>query len=201
MKRTVRIGLTTLVVVAALAAAACQTPPPKVYTQSAPDLDLSRYQTFGFLEKPGTDQAGYRTMTTTQIEAAVSREMELRGFRRVPSTPDVLVNFNLETKDKVTGASGPKVSVGLGGGGGGYGWGVSTGGRSDVRTETEGTLTVDVVERERNTLVWSGTASGRVTAEARENPQPVIDAAVRDIFAKFPRTATSAPASTLEKAP
>lgn len=197
MKPHARFGIATWVAAAALAVAACQTAPPKVYTQSSPELDVAKYQTFGFLDKPATDQAGYRTLTTTQIESAVAREMELRGFRRTATNPDVLVNFNVETKDKVSGTtSKPSVNIGLGGWRGGYGWGVSTGsGRNDVRTETEGSLTIDLVDREKNSLVWSGTASGRLTEAARENPQPVIDGAVRDIFAKFPRPATSVPAS------
>ena len=51
------------------------------------------------------------------------------------------------------------------------------GGR-DVRTITEGSLTIDVVDHGQSALVWSGTAEGRLTKKALNDPQPAIDQAV-----------------------
>lgn len=43
-----------------------------------------------------------------------------------------------------------------------------------VRQYTEGTLTVDPVDRARKQLVWSGAAFGRVTDKVRNNPQAAV---------------------------
>ena len=45
---------------------------------------------------------------------------------------------------------------------------------------------VDVVDRERNMLVWEGAASGRVTDSTRRNLEETIHNAITDIFAEFP---------------
>ena len=44
---------------------------PVVRTQSAPALDLQRYQSFGFVEHPDTDKSGYTTLTTRYLKDAV----------------------------------------------------------------------------------------------------------------------------------
>jgi hypothetical protein len=161
---------------------------PQIRTQSAPNLDIARYSTYGFMEKPSTDKAGYTTLTTRYLQEAVAREMDARGYRRSES-PDLLINFNVAEKDKVESRPGPNVGVGYGGWGWrrGYAWGVGLGGYNDVRSVTEGSLTVDLVDRSRNELVWSGTAVGRLTKAALDKPQPAIEQAVDLIFDKYPK--------------
>jgi hypothetical protein len=48
-------------------------------------------------------------------------------------------------------------------------------------------LTIDVVDQQKSALVWSGTAQGRLTKKALNDPQPAIDDAVSAIFAKYPK--------------
>jgi hypothetical protein len=172
--------------------AACQSV-PQVRTRAAPGVELGAFHTYGFVEHPATDKYGYTTLTTRQLEKSVARELEARGYARAES-PDLLVNFNIATSDKVQGTPGPALGVGFGGWRHGYGWGVGYGGE-DIRTVTEGTLTVDVVDRSRNELVWSGSAVGQLTKQVLDNPDPAIDQAVTLIFAKYPRpqAARSAP--------
>lgn len=164
---------------------ACQTR-PDVRTHSAPTLDLAKYRTFGFVEHPDTDKAGYTTLITRYLKDAVTREMLARGYTQ-GDEPDLLVNFSVASKDKVESTPGPAVGVGWGSWRRGYGWGWAMSDR-DVRTVTEGSLTIDVVDRERRELIWTGTASGRVTSKVMHNPQPAIDDAVSAIFAKYPRS-------------
>jgi hypothetical protein len=166
--------------------AACQTR-PEVRTQSAPNLDVARYTTYGFIDKPSTDKAGYKTLTTRYLEEAVSREMASRGYQR-SDNPDLLINFNVAEKNKVE-SRGPAFGVGYGGWGWrrGYGYNVGIGGYDDIHNYTEGSLTVDVVDRASNELVWSGTAVGRLTRKAMDKPQPAIEEAVDTIFDKYPK--------------
>jgi hypothetical protein len=158
---------------------------PVVRTQSAPALDLQKFQSFGFVEHPDTDKAGYTTLTTRYLKDAVTREMLARGY--TPSAePDLLVNFSTGSRDKIEGNAWPDVGLGWGHWSRGWGWGGSWGGR-DIRTVTEGSLTIDVVDSQRKELIWSGTAKGRVTSRDEMNPQSAIDKAVSAIFTQYPR--------------
>jgi hypothetical protein len=174
-----------LVFVLAVALSACQTK-PQIRTQSAPELNALGYQTFGFVTHPNTDNAAYTTLTTRYLKEAVSREMLARGYTQ-SDKPDLLVNFAVGSRDKVESTPGPGVGVGYGRWGWrGWGWGVGYGGR-DVRTITEGSLTIDVVDQRRSEVVWTGTAEGRLTKKTMRQPQPAIDQAVTAIFAKYPK--------------
>jgi hypothetical protein len=53
-------GLAIAGLVTLLAACASR---PQIRTQSAPELDTLKYQTFGFVEHPDTDKSGYTTLT------------------------------------------------------------------------------------------------------------------------------------------
>lgn len=183
-------GLATAAVVVTLAACAAK---PVVHTQSAPAQEIQKYQTFGFVEKPDTDKPGYTTLNTRYLKDAVTREMTARGYSPAADNPDLVVNFALGSKDKVEGDTGPTFGVGIGRGGwgrGGWGWGGSYGGvysGRDIRTITEGSLTIDVVDPQKKELKWSGTAKGRVTSKSENNSQQAIDEAVAAIFAKYPK--------------
>lgn len=177
----------------ALSLGACATR-PAVRTQSAPELNAVQYRTFGFVAHPDTDKSGYTTLTTRYLKEAVTREMLARGYTE-SSEPDLVINFDVGTQNKVESTPGPAVGVGYGRWGWrGWGWGVGYGG-SDVRTVTEGSLTIDVVDRSKSALVWSGTAEGRLTKKALQNPEPAIDSAVNAIFAKYPKQPLTAATS------
>ncbi|MEP7247372.1 MAG: DUF4136 domain-containing protein [Gammaproteobacteria bacterium] len=173
------------VALVALTLGACQTR-PEVRTQSAPALDVTQYRTFGFVEHLDTDKAGYSTLITRYLKDSVTREMVARGYTQ-SETPDVAINFTTGEKDKVEGTTGPSLGVGYSRWGyRGFGWGLGYGGR-DIRTVTEGSLTIDVVDQSRKELLWTGTASGTLTKKIQNNPQPAIDQAVTAIFAKYPK--------------
>ena len=178
----------------ALFLGACQSR-PQIRTQSAPELNVLQYQTFGFIDHPSTDNASYTTLTTRYLKDAVTREMLARGYQQ-SDKPDLVINFQVGSKDKVESTPGPAVGVGYGRWGWrNWGYGIGYGG-SDVRTVTEGSLTIDVVDHRQNSLVWSGTAQGRLTKKTLNNPQPAIDDAVNAIFAKYPKQPLVASAAT-----
>src|SRR5262245_7299139 len=104
--RWVRV-LATVGVMLTLAACAAK---PVIRSQSAPALDIAKYQTFGYVEKPDTDKAGYSTLTTRFLKDAVTREMVARGYRE-SDKPDLLVNFNVGNRDKVEGDAGPNIGI------------------------------------------------------------------------------------------
>jgi hypothetical protein len=58
--------------------------------------------------------------------------------------------------------------------------------RVDVDQFSEGRLSVDVIDRRQNMLVWEGVASKRVTQRTLNDLGPAIDGAIHDVFVEFP---------------
>ena len=183
----------TMLCAGAALLAACETA-PRVRAESAPGADVARYATFGFFEKLGTDQHGYTTIATTQLKAAVTRELEARGVH-LSANPDLLVNFYVQTKDKIESYPG---TLGFGYshfGWRGVGWGMGYG-MTDVQSYTEGTLTIDLVDRQKNALVWQGVAIGRLAERAMRQSEVTINHAVAAVFEKYPVQSAGRPAGT-----
>jgi hypothetical protein len=180
-------GLLTAAVLA-LALAGCATG-PKIRSQTAPGGNVATYRTYGFFEKLGTDVSSYASVLSLNLKAATARELEARGYRAATSDPDLLVNFHLAQKEKVEGRSGPTFGLGFGRGWGswrsGYSWGMGVH-DTDIRSTTEGTLTIDLVDRARNQIVWAGSAAGTITSKVLDDPKAAIDRTVPRIFEKFP---------------
>ena len=172
--------------------------------QSAPDIradydksaDFAKYRTFGFVDRPGTDQAGYSSIVTQDIEAAISAEMEKRGYTR-SENPDLLINFSGKLQKMQDIRSSP--SAGPYYGYRGYG---AWGGYNEVYTVnyTEGTLNVDVVDAKKKQMVWGGVGVGEVTKQHMQDRQAALQKAVADIFVKYPfRAGEGVPIKTAEK--
>lgn len=181
-----------------MAVASCASTRPLVRADHDPREDFSRFKTYGFFDKLGTDEA-YATLLTKYLKEAVSREMERRGYR-YSEEPDLLVNFNAKVKDKqrvVRSAAGGGYARGYYG----YRWGYygPWGGYAyDTYVEeyTEGTLNIDLVDRADMQMVWEGVAIGRVTEKDYDNLKQAVDAAVVAIFKKYPyRAGRSEPVS------
>jgi len=165
---------------------------PRVYTDVDPAADFGQFQTFAFIESAGKDtEARYQTLSGQRIEDAISAALEARGYRVDIRNPDILINFHLKTEEKTRTA--PPVYVG---GYYGYRSGMYVGWPGYVEpgyvdTYTEGTLTVDMVNRVTRQMVWEGTAVARVTSSVREAPNETVRSAVASIFAKYPFVAGS----------
>ena len=100
MKRASRVAI---LAASLLALAACSSG-PDVRALSDPSANFTQYQTFGFMSPLGTDRAGYRSVVSQQLSDSTRREMEARGFRYDPASPQLLVNFsaNLNEKMRIT---------------------------------------------------------------------------------------------------
>jgi hypothetical protein len=155
---------------------------PTIRSHADPTADLSRFRTFGFFAQ----QQSYASFVSRYIESAVVDEMVARGYVR-SETPDLLINFHVQTQDKLQVTQTPSAYYGWRRG---YGWGGPYGGyETDVRQYKEGTLNIDIVDRSRNQLVWEGVAVGRIRTQSMDDPQPAIKAVVAQVFTKYPGTA------------
>ena len=175
---------------AALALGACATTSgPTVRVDADPTANMASYGTYSFFEPFGTDRSGAATPLGNTVKQALRREMDVRGLRYVESGGDLMVNAGVKSSDKTDVSTMPTMDPYFGYRGGRYNPWVGYSQETIVRQYTEGTLTIDLVDRARKQLVWSGAAFGRVTDKVRNNPQSAVDTAVREIFARYPKAA------------
>ncbi len=169
--------------------AGCSTT-PTIVTNADPSADLGSYQTFDFIQPLSTDRDGVRTLLSTHLIEATTRELEDVGMRRVMEDPQLLVNFFVSTRETIETRTVPASSLSMSHRRGRYGvWGgyslhMST---TEVVQRTEGTINVDLVDAARNQLVWEGAATGRVTDRTRRELEQTVNSAISDIFARFPQ--------------
>jgi hypothetical protein len=174
-----------------LVLAGCGTPGPSVRSSAEQGADLTRFRTFTFMQPLSTDREGYQSIISSQLMTATERELVARGFQRVDSGAELMINFsaNLDQRLRVTQTMNQRSSVNA--------WGSHRRGfystwpsyRTEVRQYISGTLVVDVVDAARNQLTWEGVAQQRITSRTANDAGPAIDTAVREIFASFPARA------------
>jgi hypothetical protein len=185
-----RIARTPGVIAAVLALAACAAPRPEIRSDYDASTDFSQFRTFAFMERAERGVARtYDTLADRRVIAAVTRELEARGYRRAEADPDLLVNFAMSSEDvqevqTVPSAIVPPPWYGWRGGYY-YPWPAYTY-ETYVDRYERGTLYIDLVDARRNQLVWEGRARGRVTRKDREDPAAALDLAVSEIFAQYP---------------
>lgn len=195
MSPLVRAGVRTCLLLAAsaLVLAACLSK-PVISSQVAPEIDLTKYRTYAFMDRLSTDSAGYTSITTQLLKQAVDREMAARGL--TPSgEPEVLINLLATNKDRIEGDRDPRIGVTYGHWGWGRrGWGAGVGIGDEIRSVREDTITIDLVEKARNVLVWSGSATFRPTKADRNDQEPRINEVVAKIFDRYPQPVVKAAA-------
>lgn len=186
----IRRGLRVAPLAALVALAGCASSGPTVNTDRDPGVDLSAYRTFGFIKPLSTDRQGYSTLASRRLKQSTRREMESRGYKYTESNPELLVNFNVNVRERQEVRSSPAAARY---GYYGYRWGLYDpwgGYPADVYTVNYkiGTVAVDVVDAQRKQLVWQGMVEGRVSNKEMRNPSGTIDEVIARIFTKFPAT-------------
>jgi hypothetical protein len=175
----------SFIALAALIVAGCETG-PQVRSVSEPGANLSLYHTYSFVAEPGTNRGGNVTPLTTFFESAISREMNARGFQRVDSGGDLLVNFNARVTEKADIQSTPGTGPYYGYGYYGYRGGLYSGPEVQTVRYKVGTANIDVVDAKRKVVVWEGIAEQELTDDVMRNPQAAVDNAVAKMFTQFP---------------
>ena len=152
--------------------------------EKAEGINLSAYKTFDFFQ---VDASGDTISTLfqeriTKLEDAIALEMQQKGYLLSKTDPDLLINIGLvvdeqtQTRrtDFVTDA--PRYI-----GQRRYSWKSE---EVEVGRYRQGTVTVDLVDRIKNTLVWKGTVQDIIPKK-----EPAIEATIRKgiskLFKKF----------------
>jgi hypothetical protein len=192
MMSTVRIFATKQWLKGALSAlclvlAGCATG-PKVNAVYEQGVNFTNYKTFAFLAdlKPSGEQA-YRTLADKYLEEAIRKELTDRGLVEQEGG-DLLVGFQVSSKEKIVSTVTPGFDFGYYGyrGRRGFGYGYGYGSETIVSQYTEGTLSIDVVDAAQKQLVWQGVAIGKLKAPKENQLRQEIFQVVNQIFIKYP---------------
>jgi hypothetical protein len=167
---------------------------PDIMSDYDPGANFGVYNTYNFVEGAGPDYGNYQSFFTKYVIAAVTIEMEKRGYTK-SDDPDLLVNFGAKLDDKVDvrTTSAPMTGGYYGyrrgayGAWGGYGYGTET----HVSEYTEGTFNIDIIDNRRQQLVWEAVGIGRITDKKRENLEETVKTGVPNYFAQYPFVAGS----------
>lgn len=153
----------------------------KVEVARQPDLDYSKYQSFGFRLKEGIppeQPLGENGDVLKEVRAEAAKLLLNRGMTLVEGeTPDIWITFFGLVQESLS-IEGTSRSVGA------VTW-VGDPGAHSSRTAIQGTLVVEIFDGETDERIWSGWA----TAEAAQRGKLRARAgkATRKILEEFPR--------------
>ncbi len=182
----------TALIIGIAALVGCAPPKPTMRSDYDRGVNFSSYRTYSYVNPVGTDKAGYSSLLSQHFKMAIDSEMSARGYRKVDSDPDLMVNFMANVDEKTDVRSTPSSSMTMGMGYYGYRGGMYAGmpvyNSSEVETVRYkvGTANVDLVDARQKKLVWTGVAEGRLTDEVMKNPQAAIAHVVTQLFTTFP---------------
>ena len=186
-----------LVSCSSLALVGCASP-IKIAHDMDPEVDFSKFKTFAWISdepliKPAeglTAGAGARVnpLDDQRVRRAVNQNLSSKGFKPVGlEQADLVVSYGFGSEEKLDIYSSPNA-------GGyypyGYGYGYGYGGwygGSDVRVNqyTQGTLTIQLFDRETKNAVWVGWASKRLS-DSDSRKEGLLAEVINKILEPFP---------------
>lgn len=155
----------------------------EVYSDFDPNAKFDSYTNFMVLEH--LKSMPLKDAPKKWLHQAINSEMSSRGYTETKS-PDLLVKVMIKSKTTETTSLQRNNDFYWGSTYYNYGWGIGTGvNKISYDTQTEGTVIIDIIDREKKELIWQGRASGAAKNEnslTEENVQKLI----RKIFATYP---------------
>ena len=155
----------------------------KVSSDFDKSAGFASYKTYSFTEEAKNLQLD--DLNKNRILTAIESELGLKGFSKVESNPDVLIDVKLKGEQKQTATANTSGGYGYGYR---YGWG---GGFSTTTinydTYVDGTLFVDMIDAKKNQLVWQGRGTRTLDPDANQKKrEDNINYAVKQIFKQYP---------------
>lgn len=176
---------------ALLIASGCST--TNIRSDYDPNADFGSYETWNFIDGAGPDDGEYEGFFTQYMKEAIDIEMAKRGYV-MADDPDIWVNFNGILREKTQIREVPASPPPIGYYGyrsayystwGGYGWGTET----HVSQYTEGTFNIDIIDNEKDQLVWEAVGQGRISQKDIANLRERVMEGVPKFFALYPYVA------------
>lgn len=149
---------------------------------------FSRYRTFAWMADepmigPPEQVARVSPLNRMRIVDAIESELGAKGFQKTTerAAADFVVSYTVGARDRLDVQSYPAPYQGM------WYWGGPYYGHDvDVRTYTEGTLSIDVFDGTTHQPVWHGWGSKRITAHDVRHAAEQIPPAVAAILKDFP---------------
>jgi len=166
----------TLLLIGFITLASCSS--VKVASDYDREVDFSNYNSFAFY-KPGIDKAEISDLDKKRILRAIERELTAKGMLK-NTNPDLLISIFTESTENVNIYQN---NFGYGWGWNPYYWGAS--GFNSVSTNVEGTLYIDLIDAQRNELIWQGLGTGILSLDMNKK-QEKINEIVNKILEEYP---------------
>lgn len=183
MKKLTFAGAAVLLLMAACG------PTLKVTSDYDRQANFQAYKTFAYYN-PGGDKGSVSQLNRGRIENAIIAQMKAKGYvESDTASADLLVNPITVAKE------GKSVTAntdyyGYGGFYRPYGWGAGFGNVSSTTNYTvdkyiDGSLIIDVVDRNKRALLWQGVGNSEIDGPLKD-PDTQIPKAVAKIMGSFP---------------
>ena len=164
----------------------------KVVTDTKSDANFSNYQTYKVVhyvneEDQKAQKDRVNPINRGRIESAITSNAELRGMKKAESNPDVLILWASDVDVEKSYSSHTTYSGGayMGYRGRHYMGGGPTYTTTDVNEYHIGILTIAVVEKESEELLWLGKGTKDISGNERK-AEETINLIVGKIMAEFP---------------
>jgi Domain of unknown function (DUF4136) len=159
-------------------------PSSQVFTDYDKAANMEGYHTFGWLPvsafiESANNPVYYNELNDKRIKNAVGNQLESRNYQ-FSNDPELLIHYHIVIQDKAIVRTDPY----------GYYYGpywMST--ETNLYEYKEGTLIIDLMDADTNSLVWRGWITSFLKSNNPEKMDESIDNAVRMIFAKYPSRA------------
>ena len=139
--------------------------------------NFEEYQTFAFY-KPGIDKAKISDLDKKRIMREIEVNLKAKGMK-IDADPDLLISIFTKERERIDVYNN---NVGYWG----YGYGPWYGGGTSVTSTPEGTLFIDLIDKEKNELVWQGIGKGDLIMTTVEKKEARIKEIVTKILAQYP---------------
>lgn len=144
--------------------------------------NFEEYQTFAFY-KPGIDKAKISDLDKKRIMREIEANLKAKGMK-IAVDPDLLISIFTKERERIDVYNN---NFGFWG----YGFGPWYGGGTSVSSTPEGTLFIDLIDKEKNELVWQGIGKGDLIMTSVEKKEARIKEIVTKILAQYPPVITS----------
>ena len=162
-----------------------------VRSDSDPTADFSQYKTFNFFDPMGVEGGYNSPVFGENFRESITSELRQKRYS-LSDTPDLLVNVTIRTDDRVkmTSYAAPYMSGAYysrpGGAYYGSGLGVGVGMGQRATEVTEASVFIDLVDPEKQRVVWQGVAVLDATDKVAQRLRDATFTAVNEVFKQYP---------------
>ena len=159
--------------------------PRLIHSESVPGENLSAYKTFDFYttETAGDMLTKEFSEVIPKLENTIALQMQKYGYLMTKTDPDLLINIGLVVDEKVqTRQTDFRRDTPQYIGQRRYSWKSE---EVEVSRYKQGTVTVDLVDRKQNKMVWNATVQDVLPTKASKLDKSIKDG-VEKLFERFP---------------